>query len=285
MMSRTPLLLVALALPAQTVDFAAWNKPVDPVKIAGNIYYVGAAGISSFLITTSEGHILLDSGTEETVAVIRAGVEKLGFRFRDVKVLLASHAHIDHVGGHALVKELTAARIMAMSGDAAVIEGGGKGDFRYEGEYSWKPIKVDRVLYDGDAVTLGGVTMKAHLTPGHTKGCTTWTMQTREDGRTLNVVFIGGTSINAGVRVTGMPKFPDIGDAYRRTFRVLESLAPDIYLAQHPFQFGFDEKARRVREGARPNPFIDPEGYRAAVAAAGQRFERALERDRAAGKQ
>jgi metallo-beta-lactamase class B len=279
---RCLLLLTPVALAAQSIDFAQWNKPVEPVRIAGNIHYVGTAGISSFLITTPDGHILLDSGTEETVGRIHASVEKLGFRFSDVKILLSSHAHIDHVGGHALVKELTGARIMAMAGDAEVIEGGGKGDFRWEGEFSWKPVKVDRVLNDGDTVTLGAVSLKAHLTPGHTRGCTTWTMRTTEDGRTLDVVFVGGVSINPGVRVAGMPKFPDIAEAYRRTFRVLKELACDVYLAQHPFQFGFEEKAKRAREGARPNPFIDPNGYSAAVAAAERLFEQTLARERTA---
>ena len=176
----------------------AWNKTVQPYRIAGNLYYVGTNYLASYLIVTPQGNILINAGFEETPALIRASVEKLGFHFADTKYLLNSQAHDDHAAGSFLVRELTGARVLVMEQDAFVIEHGGKGDFRYDGETSWRPCKVDRVLHDGDTVTLGGSTLVAHLTPGHTKGCTTWTMAVRDGNRTLNVVIVGGVSVNPG---------------------------------------------------------------------------------------
>ena len=264
-----PLLLAAAlvtactAAPAQLTGQAAeWNRPYEPFHIVANIYYVGPSGLSAHLITTPEGHILIDSGYEQTVPLIRESVTRLGFRFKDIKILLSSHAHSDHVAGHSAVKHQTGARIMAMAGDAEIIEGGGKGDFRGEGMSFWPPAKVDRVLRDGDTVTLGGSTLTAHHNPGHTKGCTTWTMNVTEDGRDLQVVFVGGVSINDGVRLVGNPKFPEIADAYTQTFRHLKSLRGDVFLSQHAEQHGMHEKRERMKAGAKSNPFIDPEGYR-----------------------
>jgi len=270
-------LALVLALSAQK-EFEAWNRPIEPFRVIANIHYVGVAGLSSFLITTPEGHILIDSALPESVPHIRAGVEKLGFRFGDIKVLLASHAHIDHVGGHAQMKELTGAQVMAMGKDAAVIESGGKGDFLFEGEFAWKPCKVDRVLKDRDTVSLGGVTLTARWTPGHTKGCTTWTTVIEDGGRKLDVVLIGGTNIVRDTKVSGMPKYPEIETDYRRTFEVLKSLRCDVFLAPHPFQFGMEEKLKKLGAGA--NPFIDPEGYRARVDNAEKAFMRRLDGER-----
>ena len=270
-------LALVLALSAQK-EFEAWNRPIEPFRVIANIHYVGVAGLSSFLITTPEGHILIDSALPESVPHIRAGVEKLGFRFGDIKVLLASHAHIDHVGGHAQMKELTGAQVMAMGKDAAVIESGGKGDFLFEGEFSWKPCKVDRVLKDKDTVSLGGITLTARWTPGHTKGCTTWTTVIEDGGRKLDVVLIGGTNIVRDTKVSGMPKYPEIEADYRRTFEVLKSLRCDVFLAPHPFQFGMEEKLKKLGAGA--NPFIDPEGYRARVDNAEKAFMRRLDGER-----
>ena len=166
-----------------------WDEPFPPHRIADNLYYVGSKGLSTYLITTSKGHILINSSFERTVPIIRGNVEKLGFKFTDIKILLASHAHSDHVAGHALIKELTGARVEVMEGGAKVIATGGKGQYLYtEG---WKPCAVDRVLKDGDTVTLGEATLTARLTPGHTRGCTTWTMQAVDGGKSRNVVIIG----------------------------------------------------------------------------------------------
>jgi metallo-beta-lactamase class B len=240
----------------------AWNKPIDPFRIAGNIYYVGTNFLASYLFVTPEGSILLNSGYEESVPLIRASIEKLGFRFRDVKYLLSSQAHNDHSAGNFLVKELTGARVLVMKGDDDIVANGGKGDFRFDGEISWKPCKVDRVLHDGDTVTLGGTTLVARHTPGHTKGCTTWTTIVEDGGKRLNVVIVGGTGINPGVKLVNNPKYPNIVEDYTRTWRILRSLPCDIFLGAHGSYFDMDDKLARLKAGEKPNPFIDPKGYR-----------------------
>jgi metallo-beta-lactamase class B len=240
----------------------AWNKPIEPFRIAGNIYYVGTNFLASYLFVTPEGSILLNSGYEESVPLIRASIEKLGFRFRDVKYLLSSQAHNDHSAGNFLVKELTGARVLVMKGDDDIVANGGKGDFRFDGEISWKPCKVDRVFHDGDTVTLGGTTLVARHTPGHTKGCTTWTTIVEDGGKRLNVVIVGGTGINPGVKLVNNPKYPNIVEDYTRTWRILRSLPCDIFLGAHGSYFDMDDKLARLKAGEKPNPFIDPKGYR-----------------------
>ena len=186
------------------------NRPFEPFRVIGNIHYVGASDVSSFLITTRDGHILIDSGFEATVPAIREGVRKLGYRFEDIKILLNSHAHLDHAGGHALLKRLTHAQIVMSEADAALLSRGGKGDFPPVSEriMAYEPAQADRIIRDGDQVSLGGVTLTAHLTPGHTKGCTTWTMAVEDDGKRYDVVFYGSTTILPGVHLVDNPKYP-----------------------------------------------------------------------------
>src|ERR1044072_2096090 len=171
----------------------AWNRPVEPFRITGNVYYVGAAEVSSFLITTPEGHILLDSGFAEPVPLIQANLKKLGFKIEDVKILINSHAHYDHAGGLADLKELTGAKLMTSEADAELLANAGKGDFQWGDDLSYKPVKADRVLRDNDKVELGGVTMIARLTPGHRKGSTTWMMQVNEAGKQFDGTFTDST--------------------------------------------------------------------------------------------
>jgi metallo-beta-lactamase class B len=259
-MSKVFALLVILAsgLMAQS----DWNDPFPPHRIADNLYYVGSKGLSTYLITTREGHILINSSFERTVPIIRANVEKLGFRFNDVKILLASHAHGDHVEGHALIKELTAAKVYVMQGDAKMIESGGAGQYLYK--EGWKPVKVDRVLQDGDKVTLGEMTLTARLTPGHTRGCTTWTMQAKDGGKTYNVVIVGSPNVNPGYRVVNNADYPEIAADFAKTFQVLKSLPCDIFLGAHGNYYNMEAKYPKLKEGG-PNPFVDPEGYRAYI--------------------
>jgi metallo-beta-lactamase class B len=257
-----PLAIVSFAAPHKSVPTAAWNQPADPYRIAGNIYYVGTSGLASFLITTEEGHILINSSYAESVPLIRASVERLGFRFTDIKYLLLSHAHDDHAAGAFLVKELTGAKVLVMQGDDQVIATGGHADFFYGDRVYWKPCKIDRVLHDNDTVTLGGTTLTAHLTPGHTRGCTTWSAGAIDNGRKLNVVIVGSLSVNPGYQLAGKPSYPGIAEDYERSFRVLRSLACDIFLGPHSGMFGGPEKAARLKAGAKENPFLDPQGYR-----------------------
>jgi metallo-beta-lactamase class B len=212
------------------------------------------------------------------VPMITGGVQKLGFRMSDVRIILSSHAHWDHVEGHAAIQKLTGAQVMALGDDAAAIQAG-KDNSALGGD-DWTPVRVDRVLRDGDRVTLGDVTLTAHHTPGHTKGCTTWTMTTSEGGRTYAVVFVGGTSVNQGVRLTGNARHPTIVDDYARTFRVLKGLQADVFLAQHGNMYGMHEKRGRLQTGMAANPFVDPEGYRRFVDQQEQNYLKRLASER-----
>lgn len=239
-----------------------WLEPFEPFKIAGNLYYVGTRGLANYLITTPKGHILINSDLEENVPQIKASVEKLGFKFTDIKILLISHGHWDHNAASDTVKKLTGAKYFVMEQDVANVESGGKTDFEYGDEpiALYKPTKVDRVLHDGDKVKLGGIVLTARLTPGHTKGCTTWTMKVKEGGKTYNVVIIGSPNVNPGYKLINNTAYPKIAEDYEKMFRVLKSLPVDIFLGSHGNYFGMEAKyARFSHEGF--SVFIDREGY------------------------
>jgi metallo-beta-lactamase class B len=252
-------LLCAAVLPAQS----DWNEPFPPHRIADNLYYVGSKGLSSYLITTGEGDILINSSFERTVPIIRANIEKLGFQFTDVKILLGSHAHSDHMEGNALVKKLTGAQVYVMAGDDQVIANGGAGQYLYKAR--WPACKVDRVLHDGDKVTLGDATLTARLTPGHTRGCTTWTMEATDGGKTYHVVIVGSPNVNEGYQLVNNADYPEIAADFARTFQVLKSLPCEIFLGAHGTYYGMEEKYKRLKAGG-VNPFVDPAGCKAYIA-------------------
>ena len=254
--------------------FQSWNQPFKPLRIIGNVHYVGASGVSSYLITSPEGHVLIDTGFEQTVPIIRENVKKLGFRVEDIKFILCSHAHVDHTGGHALVKELTGARIVMSEADAALLASGGKDDFLDE-VMPYRPVRADRVVRDGEQIRLGNVVLTAHLTPGHTKGCTTWTMVAEDGGQRHNVVFFGSTSVLA--KLVNNAKYPEIARDYAATFRKLKSLPCDVFLAPHASFFGLEEKAREIGPGK--NPFVDANAFQKYVATAEQNFLKQLEKE------
>lgn len=247
-----------------------------PHKIAGNLYYVGSQSLASFLITTPAGHILINTNWENGVPNLRKSVEDLGFRFEDIAIILGSHAHGDHMEGDALVKQLTGAQVMAMAEDVPLLERMRPGD---------KPHPIDRVLHDGDQVSLGGSTLTARLTPGHTPGCTTWAMTVEEGGRSYSVVIIGSMGSNPGFQFVNNPTNPTIADQYKRGFDVLRTLSPDIPLASHPAMYNMYAKYERL--GGQTNPFIDPAGYRAELDPVEMLFHDVLaeqEREAAAGR-
>jgi metallo-beta-lactamase class B len=246
------------------------NKQFPPHKIIGNIYYVGTESLGSFLVTTPAGLILINSDYERNVPTIRDSVEKLGFKFSDIKILLGSHAHADHMEGDALVKELTGAEVMAMEQDVPALQKimpGGKAH------------PVDRILHDGDEVTLGGTTLVAHLTPGHTRGCTTWTMKVKEGSGTYNVVIIGSVGVNPGFKLVNNKDYPQIADEYMQSYRVLRSLACDVPLGSHPAMYNLAAKYPKIGNGA--NPFIDPAGYKEELDVQETLFRSILEQQRA----
>ena len=261
------------------------NRPVAPFHIAGSIYYVGASDVTSFLIVTPAGDILLDGGYEQTAPQIEANIRALGFKLSDVKILINSHAHADHAGGLAELKRLTHARFVAMQVDAALLARGGRGDFFFGDRSTFPPITPDRLIHDGDTVSLGGVTLTAHLTAGHTRGCTTWTMTTDDHGTALHVVFVGSMSVLQGYRLAGRESYPGITADYERSFRVLHALPCDIFLGSHGQFFDLTRKRAALAHSPAANPFIDPAGYRAYVDAAERAFNDARRRQqRATGR-
>jgi metallo-beta-lactamase class B len=261
------------------------NQPVEPFKIIGNIYYVGASDVTSYLITTPKGHILIDSGFAETVPQIKANVAKLGFKLEDVKILLINHAHYDHCGGLAELKKLTGARLLASPPDAIVLEDGGASDFRFGGDqaFSFTPVKVDEILKDGQEIKLGDAVLKTYFTFGHTKGATSWTTDVAENGTKYKVAFISSVT-TLDYSFVDNPKYPTIAEDFTKTYQTLEKIKADVFLSSHGGFFDLTEKAQKLRAGAKTNPFIDPQGYQSFVAQVTRQFEDKLKAQQAGKK-
>jgi len=263
---------------------ADWLQLFPAHREIGNVYYVGSAGLASYLVTTPEGHILINSSLEANVPMIQASVEKLGFKFGDIKILLISHAHFDHCAGSARVKELTGAKYMVMDADVPVVESGGKVDFQYGGmkDTLYPATKVDRVLHDGDEVKLGSVALVAHKTPGHTKGCTTWTMRAADGagGRTYDVVIVGSPNVNPGYKLVNNAAYPQIAQDYEKAFDVWKALPCDVFLGAHGSYYGMAEKFSQMKEGS-PNPFVDPDGYESYISERESAFQEELKKQQA----
>ena len=271
----------ALGGPARAQGRNDWLEPFPAFTIAGNLHYVGSKGLASYLVTTPKGHLLLNPSLEANVPLIRKSVEDLGFKFSDIKIILISHAHWDHNAGAALLKEQTGAAYAAMAADVAVVESGGRADFHY-GRFPaslYPPAKVDRVLHDGDTVELGGAVLTARLTAGHTKGCTTWTLNVNDGGRTLHAVIIGSPNVNSGYKLVANAAYPEIADDFARMFGTLKALPCDLFLGSHGSYFGLAEKHPR-RNPAAANPFVDPAGYQRYVADKEQVFRTELAQQR-----
>lgn len=271
-------LLPSLTLIAQrtTSQREEWNRPAAPLHIIGNIYYVGAEGVSSFLITTPQGSILLDGGLPETGPLILKNIATLGFQIKDVKYLLSSHAHYDHMGSFAELKKRSGAQLVVSRADAPVIESGKHDLFDGKPVFFVLPVKVDRVIDNGATVQLGGTVLTAHITPGHTKGCTNWTMPVTEGAQTHQVIFFCSTSV-PGYQLIGNKEYPNIVADYRSSFAKLRQINADVFLAPHPSFFDLDGKRARVGKG-QPNPFVDPQEFHAHVEKSAQAFEEELKK-------
>jgi metallo-beta-lactamase class B len=238
-----------------------WNRPVEPFRIVGNVYYVGASDVSAFLFATPAGHILLDTGFRETVPILENNIRELGFRFEDVRLLLASHAHYDHAGGIAEVKARTKARLLVNPAETDLFMHGGKGDFAFGDKYAFPPVRPDGRIHDGEAIGLGGTVLLAHFTPGHTKGCTSYSARIREGARTYDVVF--PCSMTApGYRLKANKRYPGLISDFEASFDKLSALACDIFVGGHSWDFGLEAKRRKLQAGTADNPFVDPNGYR-----------------------
>ncbi|MFL6619940.1 MAG: subclass B3 metallo-beta-lactamase [Povalibacter sp.] len=260
-----------------TFDNKAWYEPAEPLHIAGPIYYVGTRDLGSYLITTSAGHILLDGAMPGSEHLIEDSIRELGFKIEDIHLLLITHAHMDHVGTLAYFKKRTGAPLLVMPPDDELLKSGGAKDYLYSTveSFHFPPVSADRTLRDGETVTLGDVQLTAHHTPGHTRGCTTWTTTVKEGGRAYRVVFTGSTSVNPGTHLVQSPSYPNIAEDYQRAFKVLDSLQPEIFLAAHASFFDMDSKRGRVlSEGVQA--FVDPQGYKLANDGKRAAFEKQL---------
>ena len=270
--------------PAQTTG-QEFLVPFPEHHVIGNIYFVGSRSLGIYLITTPQGHILVNAGLAASVPGIQKSVEMLGFKFSDVKILLISHAHYDHDAGAARIKDLTGAKYMVMDADVPVVESGGKEDFFYgeRKEMRYPAAKVERVLHDGDTVSLGGVVLTAHVTPGHTKGCTTWTMKVQDGGKSYDVVIVGSPNVNEGYNLVNNAAYPAIASDYERGFQVLKSLHCDVFLGAHGDYYGMEAKYARIKDGG-ANPFIDPDGYKNYINEREAAFRAELAKQRGAGQ-
>lgn len=278
---RTPLFRLVLIfagiilLSQFALSQTAGGDPVEPFRIAGNIYYVGSSDVTSYLIVTPKGNILLDTGMKEMVPQVKSSVEKLGFKLSDIKFILNSHAHYDHAGGIAEMRRLTGARFLASEPDTPLLERGGKGDPNYGDKYLFEPTKPDETFRNGKRVSLGGTTLTANITPGHTKGCTTWTTTVRDAGRNLNVIFVCSVS-SPGYQLVNNKAYPNIEADYVRSFAWLKNAKVDIFLGSHAGFYDLEGKMKLLKQGAKTNPFIDPQGYKQFIADSEKTFNEKL---------
>jgi metallo-beta-lactamase class B len=272
-------LIAALAAcatpPSQRMDTSHWNDYEAPFRLAGPIYFVGTTNLAAFLIHTPQGHILIDGGMPSTAPVIEKSIRELGFKPEDIRLLLTTQAHFDHVGSHAHFKKLSGAMAQAMEGDAQLLRDGGKSDYLFSGnaDFHFPPVPVDRVLKDGDIVTLGGVRLVARKTPGHTPGSATYEMDINEGGRIYKVVFAASTSVNPGTRFVKNPSYPGILEDYRKAFAVLESLQPDIWVSGHSDFFDLQAKRKKISKDNPAAAFVDPNGYKQMISSKKKAFE------------
>ena len=257
---------LSLSLYAQyTPATPGQNDAVEPFRIIGNIYYVGATEVTSYLITSPEGDILLDGGFPETAPIIERNIRKLGFKLSDVKVLISTHAHYDHAGGLAELKRATGAKFYASAAEIPLLAAGGKGDFAFGDRFLFPPVKADETVKDDQIIHVGTAAMHAHLTPGHTKGCTTWTADVTENGEKHTAVFICSISMPGGYKLVNNAKYPEIAEDYKATYKKLHALKADVFLGSHASFFDLETKRAKMLKGSGSNPFIDPAGYEAFI--------------------
>lgn len=265
--------VVAILTGAPEVLSAQGTRPVAPFQVADHVYFVGNSSVGVFLITGTEGHVLLDTGYASMVPQVTSSIEALGFDASDVRILLNSHAHLDHAGGHATFKARTGAQVLAHVRDVASLESGGREDPVLGGGTSFPPVRVDRVIEDGETVRLGEIEMVANLTPGHTPGCTSWSTRVRVEGEDRTAVFICSLSILGGVRLSGPDAtYSGIEEDFRRSYAVLRELDCEVFLASHSGFFDLGSKLARLRTDPGTNPFLDPEGCSTYVDRAEARF-------------
>ncbi len=271
----------ATASSQQSEEWRSWNQPVKPFRIMGNVYYVGASGVTSFLITTPQGHIVVDGGFAETAPMILQNIRTLGFKPQDVKYIVSSHAHSDHVGGLAELKRATGAKLLSSAQDAPMLRSGGKGDFTFGDRFLFPAVEPDRLFQDGEEISLGATKLTAHITAGHTKGCTSWTMPVHEGGRTYNVLFHCSTTV-PGHKLLNNTAYPEIVSDYEASFRTLRALPCDVLLAPHAGFFHLEEKPAKLPRGE-ANPFVNPQECKEFMEQSAESFHKELEKQKKGG--
>lgn len=290
--------LSILPAQAQTVsDLLAqmkkkWNEPTEPFKIIDNVYYVGTAGLSSFLVTSPGGHVLIDTGLPEANPIIKANIDKLGFKLSDIKYLLNTHAHLDHTGGLAELKKDTGAVMVSSAGDKPLLEGGYYPGAEQEDALKFPPVKVDRIVGQGDKITIPDpvgkgrakrdLVLVAHMTPGHSPGCTSWTTVTREKKWNHTVVFFCSATVALN-RLVGKPTYPGIVEDYKKTFGTAKGIIADVFLAPHPEMFKMEDKRVNIGKFG-VNPFVKAGEFHAFVRTAEKEFDEALAKQKAAAE-
>jgi metallo-beta-lactamase class B len=261
--------------PSERMDTSRWNDYEAPFRLAGPVYFVGTTQLAAFLVSTPQGQILIDGGMPSTAPVIEKSIRELGFKPEDIRILLTTQAHFDHVGSHAHFKKLSGARVEAMKGDDVLLRDGGQSDYLFSSnaDYHFPRVPVDRVLTDGDIVTIGGARLTARRTPGHTPGSATYLMTVTEAGRDYQIVFAASTTVNPGTRLVNAPSYPGILQDFRTAFSVLESLNPDIFVSGHSGFFGLQQKRARMTKQNPAEAFVDREGYKRLIAERKKDFE------------
>jgi metallo-beta-lactamase class B len=280
-----PLFVAFAAFAAPQLDTSRWNDHEAPFRLAGPIYFVGTLHLAVFLVHTPQGHILIDGGMPSSAPVIEKSIRELGFKPEDIRILLTTQAHFDHVGTHAHFKKLSGAMVQAMTGDAQLLRDGGKSDYLFGSnpDYHFTPVPVDRVLKDGDVVPFGGIRIIARHTPGHTPGSASYDMAVNEGGREYRVVFAASTSVNPGTRLVQNPSYPGILEDFRKAFTILESLKPDVWVSAHSGFFGLQQKRKTMTKENPAEAFVDRDGYQSLIAERKKAFE-ALVAKESAGK-
>ena len=280
------LALLATGAQAQTIkDFLTavmqkWTAPFEPFQLIGNIYYVGTEGIAVYVIKTSQGLILMDTAMPQSTGMIKDHITKLGFKVADIKIILNSHAHLDHTGGFAEIKKETGAQLIAGERDKPLLEGGYYPGDEKNVDLAFPPVKVDRTVKEGDKVTLGHTTLTAHATPGHSPGCTSWEMTVKDGDESREVLFFcsGTVALN---RLVGQPTYPGIVDDYRATYAKVKAMKIDVLLGPHPEVYGMQAKRAQMKDGA-PNPFVKPDELATYATGLSQEFDKQLAKQTAA---
>ena len=273
---------VALASRGLAQSDPDWTRRFPPFRIIGNIYWVGSYDLATYLITTPQGNMLINTGVGDTAKQIQANVEQLGFKLADTKILTATHGHFDHVAGLAELKRMTGAKLVVSELDKELFESGGRLDFRFGDTPAarFEPVKVDSTFKDNDTISLGGTVLTAHHHPGHTKGATSFTLNVQEGAKTYRVVIANMGSINPGVKMTGMPGYPNIADDYARTFKAQKDMQIDVWLASHASQFKLHDKYK-PGDAFNADRFVDPQGFKATIAQLEETYRDQVARERA----